>query len=217
MPTPAWTDNRRPGGAASSGRRWTPTKQHNQRTPGRPGPNTEYRRIERGRYRARFEQDGEALRRAASADGLFPLMSNDKGLNAKEALGKYKYQPFVEKRHEQLKSVFGVMPMWLKQVKRIDSMLWLYYAVELVQALLEREVRRRMEAEGLASLALYPEGRASAAPTTALVFGVLEGHRRHRLLDQQGQELRRFHDELPEVAREVLHLLGVDVTPYGLS
>jgi transposase len=190
-------------------------EEYRQRGPGRPGPATEYRRIEQGRYRARFEQDGKALRREASADGLFPLMSNDESLTPQEALGKYKYQPFVEKRHEQLKSIFGVTPMWLKNVKRIESLLWLYYAVELVQALLEREVRGRMEAEGMASLGLYPEGRASEAPTAALVLGVLEGTRRHRLLGEQGQELRRFHDELPAVAREILELLGVDAAPYG--
>jgi len=192
-------------------------EEYRQQGPGRPGPNTQYQRIERGRYRARFVQDGEALRREASGDGLFPLMSNDESLSLAEALGKYKYQPFVEKRHEQLKSIFGVTPVWLKNVKRIESLLWLYYAVELVGALLEREVRLRMEQEGRASLALYPEGRASEAPTTALVFSVLEGLRHHRLLSEQGQELRRFHDPLPEVAQEVLQLLGVDTTPYGLN
>ncbi len=45
----------------------------------------------------------------------------------------------------------------------------------------------------------------------------LEGHRRHRLLDEHGTELRCFHDDLPEAARELLTLLGVDQTPYGLA
>jgi hypothetical protein len=98
----------------------------------------------------------------------------------------------VEKRHEQLKSVFGVAPVWLKNVGRIESLLWLYYVVELVGALAEREVRRRMEERGRASLALYPEGRPCEAPTANGVFGILEGHRRHRLLDGQGRELRAF-------------------------
>ncbi len=56
------------------------------------------------------------MRREALCDGLFPLMTNEEKLSLKEALLKYKYQPFVEKRHEQLKSVFGVTPMWLKNV-----------------------------------------------------------------------------------------------------
>src|SRR5438309_5742942 len=137
-------------------------------------------------------------------------MTNDEGLDLAEALAKYKYQPFVEKRHEQLKTVFDVTPMWLKSVARVESMLWLYYVVELVSALLEREVRRRMRQEGAGSLALYPEGRASEAPTADLVLGVLEGHRRHRLLSERGEELRRFHDPMSGAAGEVLNLVGVD-------
>jgi transposase len=183
--------------------------------PGRPGPDTEYRRVERPRWHIRFEERGEALSHAARCDGLFPLMTNDESLSVAEALVKYKYQPFVEKRHEQLKSGFDVAPMWLKNVARIESLLWLYYVVELVGALVEREVRRAMTDDGIASLALYPEGRATWAPTTGAVFDVLEGHRRHRLLDEQGQELRRFHDPLSQDARRVLQLLGVDTTAYG--
>jgi transposase len=192
-------------------------EEYRQRGPGRPGPDTEYRRIAIVWYRIRFEEDAEALVRAARCDGLFPLLTNDETLSLVEALQKYKYQPFVEKRHEQLKKVFKVAPMWLKNVKRVASLLWLYYVVELVEALIEREMRRRMAAEGWSSMALYPEGRASEEPTTELVFRLLEGHRRHRLLDVQGQELRRFHDALPEVARQVLDLLGVDGAAYGLD
>jgi transposase len=188
---------------------------HRQVGSGRPGPDTAYRRVETWRYHVRFEEDGAALTRAARCDGLFPLLTNDASLSLAEALGKYKYQPFVEKRHEQLKSVFGVAPVYLKNVGRIASLLWLYYVVELTQALLERELRQRMRASGVPSLALYPEGRASEAPTAAVLLSLLEGHRRHRLLDGQGLELQRFHDELPEAAREALELLGVDPTPYG--
>jgi transposase len=190
---------------------------YRQVSPGRPGPNTEYRREEIWEYRVRFKHDAEAQRRAARCDGLFPLMTNDKTLSLAEALQKYKYQPFVEKRHEQLKSVFAVMPVWLKNAGRVESLLWLYYVVELVQALLEREVRREMKKQGIQSLALYPEGRASEAPTAQVVINALEGLRRHRLLDAQGQELQRFHDELPDVAREVLELLGVDCAPWSVS
>ena len=193
------------------------TEEHKQVGPGRPGPNTEYRRVENWTFKTVFAEDTEALKRDALCDGLFPLMSNDESLSVAEALLKYKYQPFVEKRHEQLKTVFGVAPVWLKSPSRVESLLWLYYVVELVQALLEREVRRQMEEQEVESLALYPERRPSDAPTAALVFSVLEGHRRHRLLDEQGQELRRFHDPLSGPALELLELLSVDLAPYGLS
>jgi len=192
-------------------------ERHEQVGPGRPGPDTVYRRVEVPRCRIRFEEDAEALVREGRCDGLFPLMTNDSSLSVSEALRKYKYQPFVEKRHEQLKSIFGVAPMWLKKVERIESLLWLYYVVELLGALVEREVRRTMVSRGVASLALYPEDRANDAPTTSVVFNVLEGHRRHRLLDEQGQELRRFHDSLTDVAQEVLQFLGVNRAAYGLD
>src|SRR5262249_37045773 len=64
---------------------------------GRPGPLTAYQRVQSKRYRIRVEEDGEALAREGRCDGLFPLLSNDEGLSLEEALGKYKYQPFVEK------------------------------------------------------------------------------------------------------------------------
>jgi transposase len=184
--------------------------------PGRPGPDTEYRREETRTYRVHFDEDGAAVAADALGDGLFPLVTNDELLTLEESLAKYKYQPFLEKRHEQLKSVFGVAPVWLKSPRRVASLLWLYFVVELVQALVEREVRRQMRARGVRRLRLYPEGRASDAPTAALVFGVLEGHRRHRLFDGHGQVLRTFHDELPEAAGSVLELLGVDGASYGL-
>jgi hypothetical protein len=123
----------------------------------------------------------------------------------------------VEKRHEQLKSVFGVAPVWLKSPRRVAALLWLYFVVELVQALVEREVRRQMRARGVRRLNLYPEGRPSQAPTAGLVFGALAGHRRHRLFDGQGQLLRTFHDEVPEPAQQVLELLGVEGAAYGLA
>jgi transposase len=185
--------------------------------PGRPGPSTEYRRTEARTYRVHFDEDGAAVAADALCDGLFPLVTNDEALSLEEALAKYKYQPFVEKRHEQLKSVFGVAPVWLKSPRRVAALLWLYFVAELVQALVEREVRRQMRARGVRRLHLYPEGRASEAPTTALVFGALEGHRRHRLFDGQGQWLRTFHDKLPGPAQQVLDLLGVDGAAYGLA
>lgn len=185
--------------------------------PGRPGSDTEYRRVETWTYRVHFDEDGAAVAADALADGLFPLVTNDAALSLEEALAKYKYQPFLEKRHEQLKSVFGVAPVWLKSPRRVASLLWLYFVVELVQALVEREVRRQMARRGVRRLALYPEERVSRAPTTGLVFGALEGHRRHRLFDGHGQLLRTFHDELPEAAGQVLELLGVDGAAYGLT
>ncbi len=185
--------------------------------PGRPGPDTQYQEVQTKSYTIRTQENKEALQRAARCDGLFALMSNDKSLNLKDALAKYKYQPYAEKRHQQLKSVFEVRPVWLKNAKRVESLLWLYHIVDLVQALLEREVRKQMQQAQIKSLPLHPENRASARPTSELVLDALQGHRRHRLLDQQGLEIARFHDPVSQVAQSVLELLGIDGSAYGLS
>ena len=189
--------------------------EHVQVGPGRPGPQTLYRQVQTKTYKIRVEENEEGLRRAERCDGLFPLMSNDKALSLSEALARYKYQPYAEKRHEQLKSVFGVTPVWLRKARRVEALLWLYHVVEVVQALLEREVRRKMHKGNMASLALYPEGRPSEAPTAALVLGMVQGQRRYQMLDEQGQVRHSVHDPLPEAARQVLDWLGIDRAAYG--
>jgi transposase len=188
-----------------------------QESRGRPGPETRYREVQIKSYTIRVAKNEAALQRAACCDGLFALISNDKSLSLKTALKKYKYQPYAEKRHQQLKSVFSVRPVWLKNGKRVESLLWLYHIVELVQALLEREIRRRMEEAGIESLPLRPEERPSARPTSELVLNVLEGKRRHRLLNAEGAEVYRFYDAVKEGARLVLELLSIDCTMYGLA
>jgi transposase len=183
---------------------------------GRPGPNTLFRQVQVKRYRVRAEEDEDALRRAQACDGLFPLMTNDKKLTVAEALAAYKYQPYAEKRHEQLKSVFGVTPMWLKKARRVESVLWVYHLVEVVQALVEREVRRHMKERGIKTLALYPEGRGSKAPTAELILGMVQGHRRYQMIDGRGQVVHTSHDPVPEAARQALAFLGVSPSAYGL-
>jgi transposase len=191
--------------------------EHVQAGRGRPGPDTLYKQVQTKTYKIHVEDKAEALRQAERCDGLFPLMTNDKSLNLVEALEKYKYQPYAEKRHQQLKSVFGVRPVWLKNAKRVESLLWLYHLVELVQALLEREVRRHMEQDEIASLPLYPEKRHSRAPTAELVLRMLRGHRRYRILTDQAQPIHTFHDPCPPATDQVLEFLRISPTTYGLS
>jgi transposase len=95
----------------------------------------------------------------ARSDGMFPLVTNCWDLPLKAVLQAYKFQPKLEKRHEQLKSVQEVTPVWLKNVSRVEGLLFLYFVALIVQALLERELRRAMARKGIKSLPLYPEER----------------------------------------------------------
>ena len=99
-------------------------------------------------------------------DGVFPLVTNDRNLSELELLLAYKRQPRVEKRFAQLKTDYEVAPVYLKEARRIQALLCVYFLAQLVQALLERELRQAMEREKLNSLPLYPEGRPCRYPTT---------------------------------------------------
>ena len=55
--------------------------------------------------------------------------------------------------------------MFLKNEGRVEALLLLYFLALLVQALIERDVRLVMIAEGIEMLPPYPEERQCRAPT----------------------------------------------------
>jgi hypothetical protein len=71
--------------------------------------------------------------------------------------------------------------MWLKNEGRIEALLFLYFVVLLVQALIEREIRQAMKTHGIESLPLYPEERECRAPSTQAIFLAFQGLQHHRL------------------------------------
>ena len=83
-----------------------PQHVHRQAGPGRPGPHTRYVRHTTTLYEPMAVLDEERLQASAAADGIFPLVTNltIQDMPPLEVLQIYKYQPFLEKRHEQLKT-----------------------------------------------------------------------------------------------------------------
>ena len=155
--------------------------------------------------------------RDAACDGLFAMVTNKTRdeMDAVAILAAYKYQPFLEKRNEQLKSVLSVAPIYLQNPKRVAALLFIYFLAVLVFALIEREARSEMKKRGIESIPLYPEGRPCKAPTTDGILSAFLGVRRNRLIDASGTVVRTFHDSLPPVAKQLLMLLGVQGQPYG--
>ena len=117
------------------------------------------------RYELRYELDHAALTAEAVQDGVFPLITNDRELSEQALLLAYKGQPVIERRFAQLKTEFEVAPVYLKEVTRIQALLCLYFLVLLVQALLERELRRAMARRGWRACRSIPRAeRAGARP-----------------------------------------------------
>ena len=127
-------------------------------------------------------------------------------------LEAYNRQPQVERRFEQLKTDFSVAPVFLKDVGRIEAFLCLYFFALLAEALLERELRRAMERDGLESLPLYPEGRDCRRPTTRRLIDVFAPIQRHVL--SRGKESVVLVTELSPLHRTILRLLRLPTTIY---
>jgi transposase len=175
---------------------------------GRPGAETKYRRQVTTRFELRYAPNHAALATEAVSDGIFPLITNDRELLEQALLLAYKGQPAIEKRFSQMKTEFEVAPVYLKEVSRIQALLCLYFFVLLIQALLERELRRAMDRRKVESLPLYPEGRACRHPTTPRLIELFENMQRHRLVVQKKAPVV-FTTKLSQLQRRILTLLGM--------
>jgi transposase len=191
-----------------------PVHRFTQATAGRPSENTKYVRTTRERFELHWQSIAETLQYDDRTDGIFPLILNDDKISVRDALLSYKRQPALEKRHEQMKTVFEVMPVNLKSPSRIEALLFVYFLALLVEALIERELRNSMRAQAIATLPLYPEGRPCKAPTASRIFEVFHDIRRHRLIGPTGTAYKIFFDDLTDLQRTILRLLSLNPATY---
>jgi len=183
---------------------------------GHPGPKTRYLRRSKTLFSVVARVRDDIVEADARSDGMFPLITNCRDLSLRRVFEAYKFQPKLEKRHEQLKSVQNLAPMWLKNVSRIEALLFLYFVALLVHALLEREVRRGMVRDKIESLPLYPEERECRAPSTERILDLFATLQRHRL--RQGDRLVQvFEPELGALHEQLLALMRIPPSAFRLK
>jgi transposase len=191
-----------------------PEEEFRQAGPGRPSEQTKHVKQTRMRYTLSWTLNLEALAEAEREDGVFPLLTNDRGLSAIEVSRAYKRQPLIEKRFSQFKTDFRVAPVYLKNVARIQGLLAAYFFALVAQTLLERELRQGMARSDLKSLPLYPEERPCSRPTTHRVIELFSAIQRHEV--RVGQEPAQVMvTQLTKTQREILRLLGLNPKSYG--
>jgi transposase len=187
---------------------------YRQASRGRPTSKTRYVREVTTQFDLGYNVNQEALELERKADGIFPLITNEFHASERDLLWAYKKQPRIEKRFSQLKTDFLVAPMHLQSASRIEAFLCVYFLALLVEALLERELRRAMAAAKVKSLPLYPEGRACECPTAPRVFEVFDNVQRHRLeMDEQPPTV--LVTQLSPLQRTILKLLRQAPETYG--
>lgn len=186
-----------------------------QEGPGRTGPHTRYRREVRPRFELHGMVNHPALDREAVTDGIFPVVTNDLQLEAPEVLAAYKRQPVIETRFSQLKSDLWIAPIYLHNAGRVEALLCAYFFALMTQTLLEREIRQRMEARGVASLPLYHENRACKAPTARRILDAFGNVQRHELHQPRPAPSLELVTELSPLQRQILELLDFSPDGYG--
>jgi transposase len=182
---------------------------------GRPGPSTIYRKISKRRFDIEWTIDQEAIACDHKSDGMYPLITNDRGMSPAQVLEAHKGQPMIEKRFEQIKTVHEIAPVLLKNEGRIEALFTLYFLALLVQALIERELRLAMKREKIEELPLYPEQRSCTRPTTEQVLRLFSLAERHQLM--HGDKVVQVFDvQFTDLQRQILALLGIPEDAFRL-
>lgn len=179
---------------------------------GRPGRKTKFRTVSKEIYSLSYTRNQKILKEERNVDGIFPLLSTDPDITPKEALLAYKYQPRLEKRFTQFKSIHKAAPLLFKKIERVEGIMFLFFIALMVQALIEREVRLKMKDNKISALPIYPEQRIAYHPTTAKIFDRFAGISVYYL--KQGRNIKRYQDELSELQKEIITILGMSEKDY---
>lgn len=180
---------------------------------GRPGSHTKYRVKTNTIYVLIWSRDLRAIKKEQRIDGIFPLLSTDEKLTAKEALMAYKYQPKLEKRFNQFKSVHNGAPLLFKKIERVESTMFVFFLALIIQALIEREVRKKMLELEIESLDIYPECRDAYHPTTTKILSNFEGLSIYKIM--KGKKIvEEYKDTLTDTQKTILKLLEIEPAQY---
>lgn len=175
---------------------------------GRPGPFAKYKSITKTTYSLDWEIDKKRLKKEEKADGIFPLLSTDRSIGPKEALCSYKYQPRLEKRFNQFKSVHEAAPILFKNIQRVEAIMFLFFVALIIQGIIERKVRMSMKERAIKSLPIYPEYRKSFYPTTSKIFYNFDGISSYKIL-KNDKVIKEFKDDLSSIQKLLLDLLDI--------
>lgn len=187
-----------------------------QKGQGRPGKNTKYRTRVNTLYTLSWMQKKQELKEEAQTDGVFPLLCTDNELTAKEVLKAYKYQPRLEKRFAQFKSIHHAAPLLFKKIERIEANMFGFFIALAVQALIEREVRNKMKEQKIEKIRVYPEQREASHPTTGKIIDRFDNICTYKIMENS-KVVETFKDSLNEDQKLILSLLNIEENEYWKS
>ncbi|MBC2695466.1 MAG: IS1634 family transposase [Desulfobacteraceae bacterium] len=183
---------------------------------GRPGKNTKYRTGVNKLFTLSWTQKKQVLKEEAQADGVFPLLCTDNDLTVKEVLKAYKYQPRLEKRFSQFKTIHNAAPLLFKKIERIEANMFGFFIALVIQALIEREVRNKMKERKIETIIVYPEQREAIHPTTSKILDRFDNICTYKVMENS-QVVETFRDSLNEDQKLILSLLNIRENDFWKS
>jgi transposase len=181
---------------------------------GRPKKNGQHVEVWSPLFRLEIQRNKESLRSESRTDGVFPLVTNlqPKRARKKEVVLIYKYQPYVEKRHELFKTELEAAPVYLKKPLRAAGLLHAVFLAMMLDALIERTLRQGMRRHGLESIPILPEGRETKTPTTARLLEMFADVSWYEF-EREGETVA-FPIKLSALQKQLLQLLEMDPSAY---
>lgn len=180
---------------------------------GRPGKYPRYTLRRHSSYILDWSPNTDSLLREARTDGAFPLLCTDPTISPKQVLQAYKFQPRLEKRFAQFKSIHRAAPLLFKKITRVEANMFLFFISLMTQALLERLVRQRLKQKKLPPLKLYPEDRNAPHPTTSQILKTFDGLSSYTI-SQKNKPVEHYQDQLNNTHKTVLKLLDIDENTF---
>ncbi|MBW1792319.1 MAG: IS1634 family transposase [Deltaproteobacteria bacterium] len=201
-------------------RNWIDVQIHSQRTykkhysqVGRPMANQPTQLTWVPSFSMTFQINHEKLREEILTDGVFPLIHNlGKEFKSGRILEIYKFQPFLEKRHSQLKTWQEITPVLLKKAERVVALLHMHVMALMVSTLIERKLRIAMKNNSINDLPLYPEGHPCPYPTLSDIVRLFRGVEKYEV--EQGDDVVVFPAQLSKLQKQVLQLLEIPISLY---
>lgn len=179
---------------------------------GRPNPNSSSKLVPVKSFSINFEINIENVVEESKTDGVFPLITNLSDEKPKKVLEIYKYQPFLEKRHSQLKTYQLTTPAFLKKSERVIAYLHMHVMALMVSTIVERQLRTAMRNKSIKSLLIYPEDKPCPTPTMYDIVRLFKGVERFEVI--QSEQVNIFPAQLNDIQKKVLDLLEVPKSLY---
>jgi len=180
---------------------------------GRPGSNNPGTKTYTSYFSLSFAVNREEVTAAQLTDGVFPLITNvHNDHTAKQILEIYKFQPFLEKRHSQIKTYQQIAPAFVKKGERAVALLHLHVMALTVATLIERQLRLAMKKNGITSLPIYPGPLPCKYPTMFDIVRLFNGVERYEVTE--GESVLSFPADLTKMQLQVLKLLDVPQARY---